>query len=254
MRAKLALRNLFISQAIIFIFLIFAYLIWFPHSFHLLEEFYKTALLLIFVDLILGPVLILLVYKENKINLKFDINVLLAIQLIAFAFGAYSLYLKHPVYAVFAIDRFTLINAANVTPEKIKFETLKSTLFSKTKITVARMPKEIIARNKLILGVMNGEADLDHRAEYYEPYDLHFKSVLNKNLITDSSLLKKKTKSVINNFVSKYGGEISDYVYIPLETQYKDVIWALDRKTALPVGIIDIDPWALSKKLVVSKN
>lgn len=254
MRVKLALRNLFISQAIIFIFLIFAYFIWFPYSFIILKEFYKTAILLIIVDLVLGPLLVLLVYKENKKHLRFDINILLLIQITAFAFGAYSLYLKHPVYAVFTIDRFTLVNAANANSEKIRFNTLKSSLFSKTKIAVAKMPVKIEERNALVLGVLNGEVDLDQRAEYYEPYDLHIKSVIDRNLITDVSIFKNKTKREFKKFINKHGGKISDYVYLPLQTQFKDVIWVLNNKTALPIGIIDIDPWSLNKKVLLSKK
>jgi len=66
MRLKIALRNLVISQFIIIIFLIFAYLVWFPCSFSDLGDYTETALMLIFVDLVLGPLLVFIVFKENK--------------------------------------------------------------------------------------------------------------------------------------------------------------------------------------------
>jgi len=116
------------------------------------------------------------------------------------------------------------------------------------------MPDEIGARNNLILGVLSGEVDLDHRAEYYEPYDHHIKSVIDRNLVKDISLLKNNKKREFKKFINKYGGDFTDYVYLPLQTQYKDVIWVLNKKTALPVGIINIDPWSLNQKVLLSKN
>jgi len=66
MRIKIALRNLFISQTIIVLFLIFAYLVWFPHSFAKLGGFYDTAFMLILVDLVLGPFSVFIIYKEGN--------------------------------------------------------------------------------------------------------------------------------------------------------------------------------------------
>ncbi len=90
MRYKIAIRNLLISQAIIILFLVFAYFVWFPHSFTQLGGFHETAFMLIFVDLVLGPLLIFIIYREGKKYLTFDINILLAIQL-----GAFFLALIH---------------------------------------------------------------------------------------------------------------------------------------------------------------
>jgi len=253
MKLKIALRNLFISQAVIVIFLIFAYFVWFPFSFSTLEEFYKTAGLIIFVDVILGPLLVYIIYKENKKFLRFDINVLLGIQIVAFAFGAYSLYLKHPVYAVFSIDRFTLVNAANTTPEKIRFDSLKSSIFSKTKITIAKMPSDIEKKNALTLGVLfNGAPDLEYRAEYYQPFNQNISDVLKKSI--NLKKFSKLSKNKIRAFANKHKGNISDYAYFPLRTKYKDLIWVLNKNNALPVGIVDINPWLLNEKVSSTNN
>jgi len=249
-RTKIALRNLYISQAIIIVFLVFAYLVWFPHSFSELGGFYKTAWMLVFVDLILGPLLVLIVYKKDKKYLAFDINVLLAIQLGAFVFGAYSLYLKHPAYAVFTGDRFTLTNVSRVYPQQSWDEQLKTSFFSSPRLVVAKAPDDVKERNALLFDVLlKGAPDIDERPEYYEPFETHSEAILAKDINPDTLFFNKERQTKLKTFIVQYGGTRENYAFFPLRgNNQKDVVWVLDRENAKPVGIIDIDPWVLVKK------
>ncbi|MCF6191241.1 MAG: hypothetical protein L3J51_12250 [Cocleimonas sp.] len=250
MRIQLALRNLYISQAIILAFLVFAYFIWFPHSFSKLGGFSETALMLIFVDLVLGPLLVLIVYKEGKKFLRFDINVLLAIQLFAFAFGAYSLFLKHPAYVVFTVDRFTLANVSQLYPQQPWLTQFKSSFFSSPQFVVAKSPSNTKERNALMFNVLlKGEPDINERPELFEPLAQHVDAVFAKSIPLDLLFQNNKTKEKFTAFYKLYGGKASDYAYFPLVgNNKKDMIWVFDRITTKPVGIIDSDPWLVAKK------
>jgi hypothetical protein len=248
MKYKIASKNLIISQIVIIVFLSFAYLMWFPHSLSELNGFTKSAVLLILVNLVLGPLLILFFYKKDKKNLKFDLLALAAIQTTALLFGMYSIYQKHPVYAVFTIDRFTLVNAKYAEPEKTRHTDLQVSFLSKSKMAFAKMPTDIRLKNEITMGhMLNGEPDLDGRAEYYEPYANHINAVINKSLNLKGVLKKSLDKSELASFLNKYGGSIDSYVYIPLQTYKEDVIWVLNKTTAEPIGILNIDPWQFSK-------
>lgn len=248
MRVKTALRNLYISQAIILAFLAFAYFIWFPHSFSKLGGFNQTAFMLIFVDLVLGPLLVFIVYKEGKKFLRFDINVLLGIQLFAFAFGAYSLYLKHPAYAVFTVDRFSLTNVSQIYPQHSWSQQLKTTIFSSPQFVIARPPNDAEQRNTLLFDVLlNGKPDINERPEYYKPFQQHIDSILAKSISVNQLFQNIKTKEKLTKFYRKYGGKPADYAYFPLVgNNKKDMIWVFNRKTAEPLEIIDSDPWHIA--------
>ncbi len=247
MRAKIALRNLLISQTIIILFLIFAYYFWFPHSFAKLGGFYKTASMLVFVDFILGPLLVFLVYKENKKYLTFDINVLLFIQLLAFIFGAYSLYLKHPAYTVFSVDRFVLTNVSNIYPQPSWSAQVSKYFFSSPNFVIANLPKDSDERNRLTLDIiLNGQPDIDSRPKYFTPFDYHIDSVMNKRIQIGKLSLDTQAKEKLSLFAKKHEGQITDFAFFPLSgNNKKDMIWAFNKKTAKPVDIIDIDPWKL---------
>ena len=250
MRAKVALRNLLISQAIISLFLVFAYLIWFPYSFSQLGGFKQTALMLVFVDLILGPLLVFIIYKEKKKYLAFDINVLLGMQLIAFMFGAYSLFLKHPAYAVFSVDRFSLTNVSQIYPQQHWLSHIKSSFFSSPKLVFAKNPETSQKRQTLLFNVLlNGAPDIDKRPELFEPFEQHLKAVFSKSIPLKQLFQDEKSKEKFQQFYRQYGGKPDDYAYFPLSgNNKKDYIWVFSRKTKQPVAIIDSDPWLIANK------
>lgn len=247
---KIAGLNLLISQLIISLFLVFAWFIWFPTPFSEITSFYKAVQMIVLVNICLGPLLIFIIYKKDKKHLKLDLSVLAIIQLSAFIFGAYSLYLKHPVYAVFTVDRFTLINAKMATSEKIQFKQLKSSFFSSTKLVYAKRPDNIEERKELLFSVLfEGKPDLDRRPEYYEPFDNHLASIFARSINTKNLFTDEVSNQKLANFLKKYGGAEQDYAFFPLQgSTDQDVIWILDKKSGKPVDIIKSDPWQVAKR------
>ncbi len=250
MKYKFALSNLFVSLLIALSFLIFADLVWFPHSLSQLNGFHKSAILLISINLVLGPLLILLIYEENKKHLRLDLLVLGLIQISALAFGMYSIYQKHPVYAVFTIDRFTLVDARTASSEKVRYKDFEISLFAEPLFAFAKMPKDPIKQNEIFMGHMfKGEPDLDGRPEYYEPYANHIKSIISRSLPLDELLTTFKYREKLKLFLNKQDGTFDSYAYLPLQTNNESAIWVLDKSNAKPVGLLDIDPWKLEKPL-----
>jgi len=251
MRTKIALRNLYISQAVILIFLLFAYLTWFPHSFSKLGGFNKTAFMLVFADLILGPILVFIIFKEGKKYLQLDINVLLTIQMGAFIFGAYSLFLKHPAYIVFVNDQFRLTNVSAIYPQQSFLSGIKAHFFSSPKLVIATLPSDAKNKSDLILDmIFNQTPDIDRRPKYYESLkQQNFKVILSKSIPSDLLFQSSKNKEKFTKFYAQHGGTFNDYAYFPLSgNNKKNVIWVFDRQTFKPVGIVDTDPWLLAKK------
>jgi len=244
MRIKIALRNLFISQIIIILFLVFAYLMWFPYSYSLLGGFHKTALMLVLVDIVLGPLLVFIVYKKDKKYLTFDINVLLSIQLAAFVYGAHALYLKHPVYNVFVDDRFKLVNVSYTSPDEIRFESLKTSFFTKPKMAYTELPSDLTERTQFMLGVdLFGDRDIDQRADLYQPHIQALDKILDRQLNPSILFSSNENESKLKKFIKKHGGSISDYAFFPISgNNQKEAIFAMNNKNGEAVGIIDMNP------------
>ena len=251
MRLNIALRNLVISQIIILLFLIFAYFVWFPHSFLELGGFTKTALMLIFADLILGPLLVFIVFKEGKKYLTFDINVLLGIQIIAFLFGAYSLYLKHPAYAVFKNDRFILTNVSHLYPQPTLVEQLKSTVFFKPHLVTTHLPDDSQERTNLMVNVdLFGAPDIEKRPNLFSTIN-DMNAIFEKSINLKSRRLNHQAQQQLELFFKTHSGTVNDYAFLPvIGNNQKSFIWAFNRQSQQPVGLIDINPWQLPSELI----
>ncbi len=61
------------------------------------------------IDVIIAAYLGLSVYKEGKKTLKFDLSVIILIQIAALCYGVFSIEQGRPAWLVFNVDRFELV-------------------------------------------------------------------------------------------------------------------------------------------------
>ena len=110
LRSKLKAFGVHFCISVIFmsLFIAYLYLYWFKDLFFI-TNVSEPLKLLIVVDVILGPLFTLLVYKVGKKTLKFDLSVIVMFQLVAFAYGAYSIHQGRPSLVVFNGDAFELV-------------------------------------------------------------------------------------------------------------------------------------------------
>ncbi|MCF6191246.1 MAG: hypothetical protein L3J51_12275 [Cocleimonas sp.] len=220
----------------------------FPQLFIGVSDFKEIAMIIISVDLILGPLLTFVVFQPKKKTLVFDLSVIAAIQLSALTYGAYALYEVHPVYVTFNIDRFTLVSAKDAEPEKALHDEYKISKLTTAKLAFAKMPDDIEKRNDITLGAAMGGGDLDVHTEYYEPYENHIDQVLARSLDPKLIFANEDSRSKTKSFYKKHQDNLDDFAYLPLNSAKKDAIIVLDKVTAKPIATLDIDPWELSKK------
>jgi flagellar basal body-associated protein FliL len=95
-KTKASLIHFLISFLIISTFLIFVYFVWYDQIFVELSGVIEPAKMLILVDVVLGPLLTFIIYQQGKKNLKLDLSLIVLVQLMAFAYGAYTLFMGKP--------------------------------------------------------------------------------------------------------------------------------------------------------------
>ncbi|MCW8829929.1 MAG: hypothetical protein OQK32_00225 [Gammaproteobacteria bacterium] len=92
------------------VFVIISYLIifhWFPEFYFYLDGGIRAITTIFFVDVILGPGLTLLVFTPGKKSLKFDMAVILLLQLSALSWGINSVYTERSGATVFYFGKFS---------------------------------------------------------------------------------------------------------------------------------------------------
>lgn len=224
---------------------------WYPLEYLGLTRFKEVALLIISVDLVMGPVLTFVVFNPSKKSLHFDLAVIAILQFSALGYGVYTLFKGHPVYITFNQDRFTLVQARDAKPEKAKYNEYKVSKLTSGKIAFAKMPEDRKEKDKLLFSVLEeGAPDLDQRTDYYEPYEKHISTVLAKSLNPELIFSKKNLLPESQSFLKKYGNNFEDFAFLPLSSSSKFAIIVLDKNSAQPIDTIDIDPWELALKAI----
>ncbi|MEG0771590.1 MAG: type IV pilin accessory protein, partial [Clostridia bacterium] len=105
-RINFFLGHLFISVLIALITIYVVFLLWYPSPLAQAVGVTHIFLMLLAIDVVIGPILGLLVYKEGKKSLKFDLIVIILLQLSALCYGIYSIEQGRPVWLVYNVDRF----------------------------------------------------------------------------------------------------------------------------------------------------
>lgn len=108
-RIRFFLGHLSSSVLVALIILSLVFFVWYPAPFAHAEGVTHIFLMLIAIDVIVGPLLTLLVYKEGKKTLKMDLSVIIIVQLIALSYGMYSIAQSRPVWIAQNGDIFQLV-------------------------------------------------------------------------------------------------------------------------------------------------
>lgn len=225
----------------------FVFFIWYERPLHVASGVTDIFLLLISVDIVIGPLITLVVFNIKKKELKRDLLVVLLLQMIALSYGAYTVFVARPVYIVFNADRFDLVFANDINREELskvvdpEFKTLPN--FG-TKIISAVPPENKEEKNRILFNSVLGGIDVQQMPRYYRPYASEIKSVQKR--IRPLEELKKYNRqrlSAVNNLFSKYLLKSNEFGYLPLKGRTNDLCVIVRRSNAEIMEIVNLQPW-----------
>lgn len=245
-KIKATLLHLTISLLIIVAVVGLSLYFWYPKIFIPVTDFKDVLIILLSVDLVLGPFLTFIVFKPKKKSLVFDLSVIALIQIAALVYGTYTLYQVHPVYITFNKDRYTIVQAIDAHPENSKYDEYKVSKLSSGNMAYAKMPNDPKKKEELLMSVLDGGPDLDQRVDYYEPYLENFEKIVSRGLSHEFLIKNLVTNNKLQSFFNNHQS-VEGLVFLPLTNGDKAVIIVINKKTAQPVATIDVDPWSLGK-------
>ncbi len=238
--------HLIASILVMLAFLAIMWLVWYPAPYFAINGGWGVLGILAGVDVVLGPILTLIVFKPGKPSLKFDMSVIVALQLAALAYGGSLIYQQRPAFTVFAVDRFTAVAAADVDFDQLRDPALKRIMGIGPILAEALPPEDSNRRNELMFEVvMGGAKDLEYRAELYHPYRPDLAKLTKRSIdIQAIAANNAETKRALERFLERTGAQADAYLYLPLRGNNKDVVMVLSRQDGMPAGWLDIDPWS----------
>lgn len=148
--------------------------LWFPGAYRDFAGGTHLLLLVMVVDVALGPLLTFAVYDRRKgpSHLRRDVATIAVLQLAALSYGLYTVYLARPVALVFEQDRFRVIAAVDVLEGELHqaLPGLRKLSLSGPRLIAVRKSTPGAERShSLVTAVMDG-VDTSQRPTFWIPY------------------------------------------------------------------------------------
>jgi hypothetical protein len=225
--------HLLISIAIAAAALAVTLLVWYPRP--LFEASGGTGLLyiLVGVDVAIGPLITLVVYKAGKWGMRFDLVVIGLLQLGALLYGSYIMFEARPVYIVLVKGQLEVASAVEIRPDALA--QAKRPEFRKLPLDGPKLVySEIDAQEmqEVILSVFAGGPDIHLRPKYYVPYAERKKEALAQAQPLEHARRNwPEAVPMIEGYLAESGRSEADTKYLPGRAPFGWIIALVDAKT-----------------------
>ncbi len=154
------------------------YLGWYRWPGWYLADVAEVVAVLIGVDLVVGPMLTFVIADPNKArrSLLRDLAVIVAVQVVALAYGASSLWHGRPLYYALSEDVLQLVQAYDFDADQLararrEHAPLAPHWYSLPRWIWAPLPAAAVERDKIIASAVSGGADVVSMPRYYRPWE-----------------------------------------------------------------------------------
>ncbi len=232
-----------LSVAVASSVLVFMLTVWYPWPLFEAAGGDRLIFILLAVDVALGPLITLVIFKIGKKGLKFDLAVIAMLQLAALGYGMHTVYLARPVYLVFTKDRFDLVSPSDLDPqdlEKVTRPEFAHVPLGRPRYIAAVPPSDPAARQQLLMASLQGK-DLQLHPQYYVPYEQEVPNALAR--AQSLELILKRDPEGVQRRLKAAGRSQEAVKFLPLRGKLTDGAVLLDAKTGAPLDIVLVDPW-----------
>lgn len=248
MRLRFAVTHFLISAAVVGTFVAFVLFVLYPSPLSWLEGVTLVLLLVIAVDLCLGPLLTAIVSSPAKPRRELvrDLAAIGLVQLVALGYGAYSVYIARPAFVVFNKDRFDI-----VTPSELVWrdggdatdKSMQAVPVMRPVWTQAIAPTSIKEHNELILESALGGADLKNLPHLFHPFPTDKDAIRERaKPISELVSLGEDQKATVLSAIGSAGEKPEDVLYVPLLGRQSTGVVLLRRSDMSIVQALAITP------------
>ena len=240
-RIKFFFSHLSISFLIALLVVGLVFFIWYPFPLAIAVGVTNIFLMLLVIDVILGPILGLLVYKEGKKTLKFDLIVIIIIQIAALCYGVYSIEQGRPAWLVYNVDRFDLVRKNDIILENIdqaqpQFQHVSwaSPQFAAVKLAASAQQRQDDMFTEALEGI-----SIAQKPERYVDF-VQAKPQLQQRTKSLKELNQYNDVKQVERIVSKYPQATG---FVPLKANAVDMTVLINKDKGEVIKIVDLRPW-----------
>ena len=143
-----------------------------------LTDVTRVVLVMVCVDVVLGPTLTLIIanQKKSRRELARDIGIIVAVQLCALGYGSVSLWSGRPLYYAFSESVLQMVQAYDIDAKEAQLgreqnPTLAPHWYSLPRWVWAPLPQDPDERGKIVSAAVSGGDDVISMPRYFKPWE-----------------------------------------------------------------------------------
>lgn len=224
-------RLFFLAYLILFV--------WYPDFFYTIDGGWEGMRIIIAVDLILGPLLTLIVFKAGKPGLKFDLTAIGCFQVACLAAGVFIVYSERPLFFIYYDKHFysasadTYLRYDQTPPDAHAFTSRLPA------IVVSTVPDDPIEEANFRKILYQDQLPIWVYETSYRPLSGYMDTILQHAYPIDK-LRDRDTGNTLNKWLEKHGGTADDYAFFPIHSRYQDPFIAISREYKTFIDIVEI--------------
>ncbi|WP_286086795.1 TfpX/TfpZ family type IV pilin accessory protein [Acinetobacter silvestris] len=230
------------SLVLLSIALILVFKLWYPAPLDQAMGVTQVFWVILAIDLILGPLLTFVIFNPKKKELKWDLLIIVLIQLSAYVYGLYTVAQGRPVWQVFVVDDIELVRAIDLdsTSKRKNDNEYQAKLFSQPRWVAAVYSLDPHVASQQKQDEMFGKS-LASRPETYQSLQNRSEQIKAKVQNLDN-LFKFNAKADVEKKLSAFNN-FKIIGFLPVKSLSKDMV-VLIGENAQPIAIIDLRPWS----------
>lgn len=244
-RLQAAAWHLAISCAVAILAAAIVYQLWYPAPYDELSGGRTLFVLIVAVDVALGPLITLAVFNTSKpkTELRRDLTIVGLLQLAGLAYGLHTVFVARPVHLVFEFDRFRVVHAVEVAPEAVPNVPPGIVALPLNGPTLLGLRAFASAEEQLemTMAALGGVA-LSARPELWRAYGEVRSDVLARARPLEQLMQRyPQHRPLIEQAAARVDRSVADLLYLPLVARHGDWVVLVDSGSAQPVAYVPVD-------------
>ena len=240
-RLKFFFSHLSISFLIALLVIGLVFFVWYPAPLAKAVGVTNIFLMMLAIDVIVGPILGWLVYQEGKKTLKFDLSVIILIQIAALCYGVFSIEQGRPAWLVYNVDRFELVRKNELVDTNIQQaqQQFQQPSWFKPQYVATEFAKDIQQRNDEMFAEVLGGISIAQRPERYVELT-QVTTQIQQRALPLKELEQYNPKTDVEKTLAKYPKADA---WLPLKANAIDMVVLVNKESASIIKIVDLRPW-----------
>jgi len=225
--------------------------LWYPLPYFVADGGWQGLRLVVLVDVVLGPLLTLVVYRKTKPRreLFFDYACIGAVQVAALLLGLWTIYGQRTEVVVFADGRFYTVDAGTAEAFGPRGRALLAGTTERPMYAAIRMPEDEAACQELRRETLRSGCPLYLRDELLEPLD---RRVIERLAAESPWVPSPEEEPVAQRLRAMVRNRAENFVLFPATCRYRNVALLLDVDSARTLEWMLLPPSPPRRQIRVS--